>query len=586
MTGYQHQPRLPVLRPDSGASLLVRPVRFPDEHEIGHWLRQAHLNGLRNPGWMLDPLAKRGAATLRVCPLCLGQGNVYWRTAWLDIDRPWCAMHNVWLIDRCPSCARTLRWGQVRLVNCRCRQDLRKIDASLVSPAVAEALRDVPVSVLLWLGGVARFGLLGKPLKAASTHVVAEMASLIELGAVQTIHWPAAFFLTLDRSRATAAEPASDQLELLTSALPGLTRRLSKIRDKTWRATISEAVGAYVRARRPGCAPMVWKNAPGPRPPSVARVARRLGVGAARLADALDDLGHLGVASRQTAGGRVRRVVSMEAASAAKQLLDARVAAKTAARQLGLSIARVHQLINDGVLKVSGGKLNRNDVDALQQNLFACAAPGQLPRDGVSLRHVLRFYVPVGMTGAFLGSLLRKELACYRPKTAEQAIDVVLSQSLVQTWLAQGSPAPRPVLTLPEVAGLLGLKQQVAYHLARKGLIQVVVQHVGKRKAQVVTQQALLAFKSSFVPLAWVAAQAGIDHRHGLRWAQAECLEIASGPTVDGGRQYFVRITDRSRIDAIRCLWESAMRAAGEGQRSAGLGGQKKAALCMTPERD
>jgi hypothetical protein len=331
---------------------------------------------------------------------------------------------------------------------------------------------------------------------------------------------------------------------------------------------------------------MVWKNAPGPRPPSVAKVARRLGVGAARLADALDDMGHLGVASRQTAGGRVRRVVSTEAASAAKQLLDARVAAKTAARQLGLSIARVHQLITDGVLKVSGGKLNQNDVDALRQNVLACAAPGQFPRDGVSLRHVLRYCVPIRRTGAFLGALLRKELTCYLPQTAERAIDVVLSQSLVQAWLVQGSVTPRPALTLPEVAGFLGLKQQVAYHLARKGLIQVVVHHVGKRKAQVVTQQALLAFKSSFVPLAWVAAQAGIDHRHGLRWAQAECLEIASGPTVDGGRQYFVRITDRSGIDAIHCLWEPAIRAAVERLRSAGLGAQDEAALVMTPERD
>lgn len=584
MTGSRHRLRLPVLRPNSSASLLVRPLRLHDEHEIGYWLRLAHLNGLRDPCWMLNPGTNRGGTTLRICPLCLRQADVYWRAAWLEIDRPWCAIHHVWLIDRCPSCGRTLRWGQARLVNCRCGHDLREIDASAVGPEVADALGLVPVSVLLWLGGVARFGLLGKPLKGASTHVVAEMASLIELGAAQTIDWPSAFFLMLDRNRVSAAASASIQLELLASALPGLTRRLSKIRDKGWRTKLTDAVGAYVSSRRPGLAPLVWKNTPGSRPPTVAKVARHLGVRAARFAGALDDLGHMGVASRQTAGGRVRRLVSNEAVSAAKQLLDARMSAKPVARQLGLSVARVKQLISEGVFEVSGGKLNRNAVDGLRANLLACAETKQLPRDGVPLTHVLRFHVPVCRTGLFLRALLGKELACYMSQTAEPQVGLVLSQSSVRAWLAEASAVPRPGLTLPEVASVLGLKQQVVYHLVQKGLIHAAVQQVGKRKAKVVTHQALLDFKNSFMPLAWVAAYAGVDHRHGLRWAHAESLEVVSGPTVDGGRQYFVRLTDGSRSDPMDGLWTSATRDAEQRQRSVGLGCENNASPCLTAD--
>lgn len=567
MTGSRHSLHLPVLRPEAGSSMLVRPLRFHDEQEVGHWLRQAHLNGLRDPRWMLDPAADRGAIRLRICAPCLRQDIVYWRSAWLQIDRPWCLIHQVWLIDRCPACDRMLMWGRTRLVHCSCGHDLREIEASAISARAADALSAVPVSVLLWLGAIARFGLTGKPLKGASSQVVTEMAALIELGAAQLIQWPSVFFLTLDRNRVSAGDSSSGQLELLGSALPGLTRRLSKIRDETWRAKLTDAVGAYVQSDRPGCAPLVWKHAPGVRPPSVAKVARHLGVSVARLASVLDDLQPVGVASRRTAGGRMRRMVSTEAASAAKQSLDARVTTKPAARQLGLSVARVKQLMTQGVLKVSDGRLNRDAVDALRQNLLACADASHLPRDGVPLGRALRFYVPVCRTGDFLGALLHKDLSCYLSKTTERAIGLVVSLSDVRAWLPQESAPPKPWMTLPEVADVLGLKQQVVYHFVRKGLIHAVVQQVGKRKAKVVTHQALSNFKSSFGPLARIASQAGIDHRNGLRWAQAEGLEVASGPTVDGGRQYLVRLPGGCHSDAMERIWPSFTGGAAERNR-------------------
>lgn len=540
--------------------MLVRPLRLADEHAIGHWLRQAHLNGLRDPRWMLDPLAARGATTLRVCSLCLQTPNAYWRSGWLEIDRPWCSVHQVWLIDRCPACYRTLRWGRTRLLECECGQDLRELEVSELGAQVFEALGAVPVPVLLWLGAIARFGLLGKPLKGASNQEVAEMASLIQLGAAQTVDWPAAFFVTLDSRRVGAAQQTSDRLELLTTALPGLTKRLGKIRDRSWRAKVANAVGDYVGSSRPGHAPLVWKSAPGCRPPSVVEVARSLGIGAARLAGALDGLAHGGVSIRRTAGGRFRRLVSADAAKAAKTVLDSQVAPKPAARMLGVSVSRLKQLISEGVFDLSHGMLDRLAVTALRNDLLALANERHEASDGMALEDAMRYWVPMSRTGAFLDALLSKEISCYSSHADEQSVVLTLNPSAVFSWSASELAANRSWMTIPEAATALGLKQQVVYHLVRVGLIDACVHKLKNRNAQVVTHQAILSFKRNFVPLAWAAVRAGVDHRQGLHWALTNHLELASGPTVDGGRQYLLRVAPGDCSRWMDELWGAVER--------------------------
>lgn len=538
--------------------MLLRPGRFSDEHEIGHWLRQAHQNGLRDPRWMLDPQAHRGATTLRVCPSCLRQEDAHWRTAWLDINHPWCAAHQTWLVDRCPACHRTLRWGQTRLLECRCGRDLREIETENISDQVAGALKVAPIPVLLWLGAVGRFGFLGKPLKRASRQTVADMASLIEFGAAQIDDWPEAFFLTLDGSRAREAEPASDRLELLGSALPGISKRLAKIRDPAWRAKLTEAVGDYVGSHRRGLPSLVWKNAPGDRPPSVATVAKGLGIGTARLTGALDGLAKGGVPTRRTAGGRCRRVVSDEAAMAAKEFLNSRIALKPAARLLGLSVPRLKQLITEGVFDTSDGKLDRAAVAGLCSRLLAIAEEGRATDDGVTLNRALRYDIPIGKTGALVEALLSNEIPCFLLRAPMKPAVLQLSLSNVRSWSAQHTTAGQAWLTIPEATVALGLKQQVVYHLVRMGLIDACTQQVRKRRAQVVTWQALLDFKSRFVPLAWAAAHAGIDHRNGMQWALDQDLEIATGPSIDGGRQYFIRVGHGACSKWAAELWSSA----------------------------
>ncbi len=97
-------------------------------------------------------------------------------------------------------------------------------------------------------------------------------------------------------------------------------------------------------------------------------------------------------------------------------------------------------------------------------------------------------------------------------------------------------------LSVPDCATRLGIKQEVAYHLVRVGLLPTRQAMINRRMAQVVPTEALQRFERCYEPLSKAARRAGINWRHGLAWACSKNIKFASGPQIDGGRQYFVHI--------------------------------------------
>jgi hypothetical protein len=102
--------------------------------------------------------------------------------------------------------------------------------------------------------------------------------------------------------------------------------------------------------------------------------------------------------------------------------------------------------------------------------------------------------------------------------------------------------SPEGLLSIPEAAVALGFKQEVTYHLVRRGLLSSTRRRVGRRVESFVSPGDLRRFSAMYQPLVNLASSAGIGSRAALAWANAAGLEVASGPTVDGGRQYIVRI--------------------------------------------
>jgi hypothetical protein len=527
--------------------LLLRPKRREGEHHGGHWLRAAHANGLREPRWLLDPEATRAQAVVRVCPLCLDEANGIWREDWLNGQQAWCELHRVWLVDRCEACGRALRWSRVGFNQCGCGSGLREVSAQPLSLTVEAAIGEVPVTVLMWLGALSRYGPAGKPLKRASRRTLVEVIELIDRGAVLVRDWPNAFFSLLDDHRLRAVAGGEGSVQLLNEALPGLKRCICRLRDRRWQSEVEDALATYVASSLQTAAPLVGRNVPESRQQSVMQIARSLGVRSERLSVALDKLSGVGVAKRRTVGGRSRRIASPAAVAAAKTLLTAEITIKEAARMLSMTPARVHWLIVDHKLHKRSGRLDRGAVTELRDSLIRCAVTALVPVDAVPFEHALRYWIPVDRTGALFDELQSGKLTVYGHQSEGRSETLMLSQSQLCEWVATQPAADRGWLTIPEVAEHLALKQEVAYHLVRVGLISTETMRAARRATRVVPRQSLHDFEARFEPLVRAAARAGVDRRGGLEWAKARSMVLVSGPQIDGGRQYFVRL---DRADA------------------------------------
>lgn len=540
--GRRHA-RHPVVDNEVSKRLLVRPRRGDGEHPGGHWLRLAHRNGLRDPRWLLDVESPRAHSMVRVCPKCLARPSAFWPTAWFDASRPWCAEHRCWLVDRCVGCAKPLHWGSTTLLHCRCGQALSDIAAPEVSPQALRALGDenVPPSVLMWLGALARYGLADKPVKRASRRTMRDAIDQIQLGAMMIADWPSTFFGTLDACRGEPGGVAS--LRLLNEALPGLNKRIGKVRDPAWRERISIALADYVQATGNTTTPLVGRNVPGPRPPTVKGMARALGVRTERLTAVLDRQLKGEVIMRGTPSGRCRRFVSTGAIAAAQRSLNDDLTIKAAARRLGITAARVRQLVADGILPPNFKRVSRAEVTALLRSLQARVIETPVPRGAVELSRAMRYGVPVAQTGRLIEAILAGELAVHGALQRDRVVRTFVDSEQVRTALRTAKVAERHWVTIPECAKRMKLKQQVVYHLTRIGLIATQRTHTGHRIAQTVSLAALKDFEENFEPLAVAAVRTGMDPRRGLEWARSKGMELVSGPRVDGGRKYFVRRT-------------------------------------------
>jgi hypothetical protein len=90
-------------------------------------------------------------------------------------------------------------------------------------------------------------------------------------------------------------------------------------------------------------------------------------------------------------------------------------------------------------------------------------------------------------------------------------------------------------MTIDQAAQRLGLKQQVAYDLAQRGLLATVKE---QSKGRRVEPEELEVFRSTYISLAELSRHL----QHGPKWVLQNIRAFpVTGPSVDGCRQYFFR---------------------------------------------
>lgn len=528
---------------------LVRPSVLPDESFPGYRMRVAFANGLSDPGW-LDCVVKSLPKThgvARWCPHCLANPGCYWREDWYSGPAA-CLVHRCWLTSACNACQRTLRWKHVRFFTCTCGASLRDALVDRFSADVLKLLDEqatsnggLPSVLERWnlarfLGALSQFGLHGKPLKKASRQKENIEQLVVTTGASLMADQLACFEL-LDRLRAPVA--SANNVPLLSEVFPRLLVMLRRQLNETEGQWVAALLNAYVASSSRRGSALIWE-----RKGFIQRANTEFHRQKTRSPAIFTMLAQTGatVPVRRTPAGRKKFVISQADLQDLRQTQRSLIAVKTAARYAGVSVNRIQVLAKAGMIASTDKRFDMRSVDLLLRKIMAaCACDVPVFEDPVSLTEALRRYVPLEATGAFFNRIMRGAISLVvEPGKVPTLRNIVVDRGEVVPAV-QALAASDSLISIAEAARRLGVKQEVMYHLVNIGLVRTRKCKQRRRATRVVDVDDLQEFTEQFLPLFTVAKAMGIPARGAPGWARQHGIEIVTGPSVDGGRQYWIR---------------------------------------------
>ncbi|WP_144156030.1 hypothetical protein [Paraburkholderia sp. BCC1885] len=387
-----------------------------------------------------------------------------------------------------------------------------------------------------FLGALSQFGLHGKPLKKASRQKENIEQLVVTTGAPLMADRLACFEL-LDRLRAPAA--SSNNVPLLSEVFPHLLVMLRKQLNETERQWMAALLDAYVASSSRRGAPIIWE-----RKGLIQRANTEFRRQRTRSPAIVTMLAQTGatVPVRRTPAGRKKFVITQADLQDLWKAQRSLIAAKTAARHAGISVNRIHVLAKAGLIASTGKRVDMRSVDLLLRKIVAaCACDVPVFEDPVSLTEALRRYVPVEATGAFFNRLMSGAVPLVVESGKVPALRNIVVDRGEVVPAVQALTASDSLISIAEAARRLGVKQEVMYHLVNIGLVRTRTGKQRRRATRVVDVDDLQEFTEQFVPLFTVAKAMGISAREAPSWATQHGIEIVTGPSVDGGRQYWIR---------------------------------------------
>ena len=498
----------------------------------------------------------------QICPRCLAESG-FAEASWEDMRRVTCAIHQTTLVDACPSCSQPLSWTLGGLTRCQCGMDLCSVEPEAASSSLLVAERYAfggtessnPPFPAVWLDLSDRqrlklISLLGDLAPSAEamaciTHAKVRLA-MQTAGRILS-DWPAGLMKAL---------------ETIDRGEPSLRRSLGRFLSKVDAlptapafVPLREAISHYVgEVRTAPCHPQVLKH-------RNATAFRKRSVGIARasaeLALARGSVKKLIRAGRlagrvAAAGKRCFTSIPPNAVEAYRSLRTASLTTREVRLEFGLSRDRFRELCHAGILPVLEGRdqteqavwrIDRHRLDVLKRQLddAASASPTEATENVISLATACRTRLIEGELALTLSAILDGRLPVIgRLKglavIPSLVVDADRHLELRDEWRTEQSNT----LSIVEVAEQMAVKQEVAYHLVRQGLLQTATAATHRRNQRVAMQQ-LQEFKTAYVWLRDLARGARTSPKHLRTLLDKEGIRPISGPDVDGCRQTLFR---------------------------------------------
>lgn len=462
---------------------------------------------------------------------------------------PICPIHQCWLADTCECCDRRLNWRNARFLSCSCGGSLVTITPTPLSADLRGLISPSDQHSSSWwahlnvehrwraarlLGALHTWGLNNKPLKKASANAIQHLQILIGTGAVIMLGGEMAFHDLLRKIRTAPSSATSAQL--MRDAFPTLLIKIRRQLPHSTQEVIHGWVRTYLQKQSNNAGAISWKASRVTL--SATECAKRLHIRPERVLELLSSHG-VSVPLRVTSAGRTMLAVAPSVIESIQTNSTRKLSHGAASKIYGLSPARITSLIKDDLIK---GNARQVDMQSIADLLGSIAQPPLEEKSDanlIPLDELLRTGVPLSRTAAFFTALRAGRIRNTGPHI--YARQVLVCRLDTKAVLADCSNAISEFVSIPQAAERLKLKQEVLYHLVDKGLIKVISAQVGRRSARFVTELELARFTAQIEPLSVAASRSNISKQSALRWAISCKLEIISGPSIDGGRQYFLR---------------------------------------------
>ena len=505
----------------------------------------------------------------RFCPQCL-QRDPYWRYEWELLFYDACHEHQVWLIDRCSECYQLLSWKRSSLMRCTCGTNLSVQQAVPCPKAVVRLSRALSHQVFVFndehlsymiapinlaqlqhfvrmLGtyGDSAVGLMPKRQKANEELV--NSWQLTSLAAEILDQWPKSFHMILDSLQSRQGSISSGKLSarfgnfysLLYRAFKGsefdfLRSEFESYVAENWRGSFgrrNRRLFEKVHQR------MAWI------PANVARQV--LGISNHRLNDMVKD-GLISREERIGKSGRKFTVVSRSDVDAVVEKLESELDLTAAANFLCLKKMRFASLLpmlipearKTGVAGCPWA-IPRKIIDDLLHIAQQVPEKEMILEGQVTFSHVLRFWPWVDAVIAKL--LLEVVVGALAPvariKHQTGIAGLVFSKLDLNHWHQVIRPESNNYISVPNVAIRLSIKQEVAYFLVRKGLINSEVVRKGRFDESRVKLQEFEDFTTKYKFGRDLAANFGTSSRAVATQLSRIGITPICGPEIDGCRQ-------------------------------------------------
>ncbi|WP_322021746.1 MULTISPECIES: hypothetical protein [unclassified Burkholderia] len=269
--------------------------------------------------------------------------------------------------------------------------------------------------------------------------------------------------------------------------------------------------------------------------------------------------------------GRTRRhftLIQRTALSSLKQHLADEISLRTTSKLLGISASRVEQFAEVGLLTrrtvihglVSTSLFQRHEALALIDSIRNSGRAMACADEEVSVVEACRYFL--SQRSEFV-SLIRAiqegRLSLKRwDESAPGIAGAILGRREFLNWHRQQCCIGG--MTVPEAADHLHIKQEVAYHLVKMGLLKGRVAVRGRRTATLITPDSLSDFEQRYISSAELAA--AISLSAGKVAAVLSDLGVSPicGPKTDGSRQNIFRRSDVGLVsEELKALADGAV---------------------------